>query len=371
MKSFSRYLVEGKSAITFSFGRLNPPTIGHGKLLDKMKSVSGPNQYRMYLSQSHDPKKNPLSYRDKVKWARKMFAKHGRSIIYDPKLINVFDIATKLHNEGFTDITMVVGSDRIREFNILLNKYNNVKGRHGFYNFKSINVVSAGERDPDAEGVTGMSASKMRAAAGDNDFSSFSKGIPSEISLKDSKKMFNDVRLGMGLKESTNYRNHVRLDKVSDAREQYIKGDLYLPGDLVEDKDGNEYVVSYCGANYLIVEDAKGNQSRKWLNDVSIIEEKTDRWYKNKPEWGTPEASKKARKLTPGQEKRDIVETRGKFYYAKLRSQKNREKVEKVLGARKNLIGKNQSAERDDRELDNARINDFREKLKRRIDPSA
>lgn len=128
MKSFSRYLSEGKNAITFSFGRFNPPTIGHGKLLDKMKTVSGQNSYRMYLSLSNDQKKNPLIYSDKVKWVRKLFPKHGRNIIYDTKLINVFSIATKLYNEGFTDVTMVVGSDRIREFKLLLDKYNGVKG---------------------------------------------------------------------------------------------------------------------------------------------------------------------------------------------------------------------------------------------------
>ena len=111
----------------------------------------------------------------------------------------VLDVAVKLHGEGFRNLTMVVGSDRVREFNTLLKKYNGVESTHGLYDFKTIKVKSAGERDPDAEGVSGMSASKMRKAAMDNDFKSFSQGLP--LNFRDGERLFNDIKKKMPIKE--------------------------------------------------------------------------------------------------------------------------------------------------------------------------
>ena len=167
IKSFSQYIVEGtdSKSVHFVFGRFNPPTIGHELLFDKLKALSS-GQYRIYCSKSVDPKKNPLEFKDKVKFLRKMFPKHARSVMADKNVRTAMDIAVLLYDQGFTKVTMVVGSDRIREFETLLNKYNNVKSRHGYYNFKEgIQVVSAGDRDADSDDVSGMSASKMRAAA--------------------------------------------------------------------------------------------------------------------------------------------------------------------------------------------------------------
>src|SRR6056300_855090 len=167
---------KGKS-VAFTFGRFNPPTIGHEKLIDKVKSQST-NDYKIYLSRSQDTKKNPLSPRDKLNVMKDMFPTHAKNIELNPTNM-VLDLATDLYNKGYSDVIMVVGSDRVREFEGILKKYNDVKSRHGYYNFDSIKVVSAGERDPDAEGATGMSASKMRAAAEKGDEKSFSKGVPS------------------------------------------------------------------------------------------------------------------------------------------------------------------------------------------------
>ena len=144
INSFSEYLVEEERVVYFTFGRMNPPTIGHGKLLDILATKSGRNPYRVYLSQSSDPKKNPLSYSDKIKHTRKMFPKHGRAIMINKKIKNAMDVLTSLYDEGFRKVVMVVGSDRIREFDILMKKYNGKTSRHGFYNFKSIDVISAG-----------------------------------------------------------------------------------------------------------------------------------------------------------------------------------------------------------------------------------
>ena len=173
---------------------------------------------------------------------------------------------------GYKNVTMVVGADRINEFDILINKYNGKKGRHGFYNFRNINVESAGDRDPDAEGATGMSASKMRAAASKGDFTSFSQGLPKTFSNADAKNLFNTVRKGMGLKEQKEYKNHVQLNPVSETREQYVSGNLYNIGDKVIVKESDEVgEVTHLGANYVIVEKS-GTQKRYWLDAVELLE---------------------------------------------------------------------------------------------------
>jgi hypothetical protein len=296
--SFKQYLVEEEKTIFFSFGRMNPPTIGHEKLLDKLASTAGRNPYRMYLSQSQDAKKNPLAYKDKVKAARKMFPRHARNIIMTKDVKTVFDIAVKLYDEGFRKVVMVVGSDRVREFDVLLSRYNGEKMRHGFYNFAEIRVVSAGDRDPDAEGVAGMSASKMRAAASGNDFTSFAQGLPKGFSNSDSKALFNTIRKAMGLKEAQDFRNHVQLDPISEVRESYVDGKLYEIGDEVVIKESGEIgKVKKLGSNYVVVE-SNSRSYRKWLDAVERVE---GSMYSDKPDWGTPESTKKAKKKTPGE----------------------------------------------------------------------
>jgi len=318
--SFRQYLVEEEKTVFFSFGRMNPPTVGHEKLLDKLASTAGKNPYRMYLSQSTDPKKNPIQYKNKILFARKMFPRHARNILMNTSIKNIFDIAVSLYNEGFRKVVMVVGSDRVNEFNALLNRYNAEKARHGFYNFADIKVVSAGERDPDSEGVDGMSASKMRAAASDNDFTAFSQGLPKKFSNADSKQLFNSVRKGMGLKEETNFKQHIALEPVSAIRESYIDGKLFEVGDKVVIKENGELgIVKQLGSNYVIIE-SKANKYRKWLDSVEKIDQPVIEYdvapfsvalqeksmYADKPDWGTPESTKKAKKNTPGEKTEEV-----------------------------------------------------------------
>jgi hypothetical protein len=285
INSFKNYLVEEEKTIYFTFGRMNPPTIGHEKLLNSLAAKAGRNPYRVFLSQTQDTNKNPLNYRDKIKTARKIFPKHARSIILNNKLRSVFEIVTNLYNEGFKNIIMVVGSDRVQEFDILLRKYNGQKGKHGFYNFNSINVASAGDRDPDAEGASGMSASKMRTAASDNDYTSFSQGLPKGVSNPEAKKLFNNVRKGLGLKEQKDFTNTIQFDPISKEREQYVSGHLFQPGDIVEDKNTNEmYSVKYLGANHIIVEDIEEKTHRKWLNSIQRVEQTMPKGFKKHQE---------------------------------------------------------------------------------------
>ena len=271
IKSFSDYLTESTKEVTFTFGRYNPPTLGHEVLFDAVKKQARSGAYRIYTSKSQDSKKNPLSPKDKIKYLRKMFPKHARAVMGDMDVRTVFDIVVKLYDQGFVNVNMVVGSDRVVEFDTLLNKYNGEKGRHGFYNFQSITVVSAGERDPDAEGASGMSASKLRAFAQQNNLSKFAKGLPS--GFKDSSGLFNAVRKGMGLNESRSFRQHIELPPVSETREEYIEGSLFKVGDLVRIKENNQKGrIIVCGSNYVMVE-SNDIRKRYWLESVELVEE--------------------------------------------------------------------------------------------------
>jgi len=288
IKSFSDYLTENTKEVAFVFGRFNPPTIGHEKLFEAVKKQSRGGSYRIYASQSVDAKKNPLQFKDKIKFLRKMFPKHARNVMADKDVRTVLDIAVKLYDQGFTKVTLVAGSDRVREFDILLNKYNGQKAKHGFYNFEgAINVVSAGERDPDAEGATGMSASKMRAAAQQNDLAGFAKGVPARFHPTD---LFNAVRKGMGLKLENTFRQHVELPTVSETREEYVGGNLFQVGDTVTVKESGEIGnIVVCGTNYVILEGVLGKK-RYWLDAVELTE------YN---EIGTPEYTNYLLKNTP------------------------------------------------------------------------
>lgn len=248
---------------------MNPPTTGHEKLIEKLASSAGRNPYFIFVSQSQDKNKNPLFYKDKVKHVRKMFPKHARKIMMNPKVKTFLDALAYLYDSGYRSVTMVVGSDRVREFDVLLSKYNGQKSRHGFYNFENINVISAGERDPDSDDVSGMSASKQRKNAKENDFTSFAQGVPKNMSNRDARALFNDVRNGMGLKEQKEFSRHIQLEPVSEVRERFIEGDLFNEGDEVVVKStGQNGTIRRLGSNYLVIDLAEGGVSRQWLHNV-------------------------------------------------------------------------------------------------------
>ena len=277
INSFKNYLIEEEKTVYFTFGRMNPPTTGHEKLMNELSKKSGSNPYKVYLSQSTDKKKNPLDFKYKVKTVRKFFPKHARSVMLNKKVKNVFDAVTEMYNDGFKNVTMVVGSDRINEFNTLLKKYNGVKGRHGLYNFNKINVISAGDRDPDADDISGMSASKMRSLANEGNFTQFSQGLPRNVSNADAKKVYNEVRKGMGLKEQIDYFNKLHFEPVSEKREAYVKGNLFNIGDHVTVVGSDELAsVTSLGSNYVIIE-SNGKLYRKWLSDIELVEKMTNR----------------------------------------------------------------------------------------------
>ena len=281
MKNF-RDIVEVRGDIAvFTFGRFNPPTTGHEKLIDalaKQQSNNAGSAMYVYPSHSQNAKKDPLPHALKIAYMRKMFPKYKGNITVS-KSRTALEAAVELHKKRHRSIVMVVGSDRVTEFNTLLNKYNGVDSKHGFYSFDDIKVVSAGERDPDAEGVSGMSASKMRAAASSGDFDSFKTGVPS--TFKDSLKLYNDVRKNMGIREE---RDMGEMTDFETLRDLYLTGKLWNVGDIVE-SHGHEGKVINKGTNYLTFVSEDGKVHKTWLHD--IVERDYKKEYANYQ--GTPE----------------------------------------------------------------------------------
>lgn len=208
MKKFLQKIEENTqthSPVVMAFGRMNPPTTGHEKLVNKVKEIAHDYgaTHHVIISHSVDAKKNPLDAKRKLIHAKRFFP--GTNIESSDKENPTFlQHAARLNKMGHDHLIMVAGSDRIPEYEKKLQQYN---GTHSgaLYNFKKIEVKSAGQRDPDAEGAEGMSASKMREHATNNDFHSFRQGVPSHVPEKHAKELFRDVRTGMGIHESTNH----------------------------------------------------------------------------------------------------------------------------------------------------------------------
>jgi len=202
-KTYQQFLKEnsGKTAV-YTFGRFNPPTIGHEKLLRVIQTTSSNEggDYFIYTSHSQDSKKNPLTHKQTIHFLKLIFPKH-RPYVEDSLAKTALHAASDIYDKGgYTKLMMVVGSDRVRDFSALLNRYNDSKSKHGYYNFDSIEVVSAGERDPDAEGAEGMSASKMRQAVVDGDYDTFKMGVPAGTSDSICLNLYNAVAKGLRLK---------------------------------------------------------------------------------------------------------------------------------------------------------------------------
>ena len=266
-----------EKSFAFTFGRFNPPTIGHEKLIRTVASQG--MDYKIFLSRSQDAIKNPLSPSDKLKWMTMIFRNYASHIMIMPTNM-VLELATKIYNMGYKNITMVVGSDRITEFKSILTKYNNERNRHGYYNFKDIKVVSAGERDPDEEGVTGMSASKLRNYVARGDLKNFKRGVPGNLTDKQKNELFFDVRKGMGLSVSLaadfepqeNKLKTLQEFETQQVRDLYIREVIFNIGEQVKNnKLEIEGKVIRRGTNYIVLEDANNNLHKSWIWDCTPI----------------------------------------------------------------------------------------------------
>lgn len=262
MKTIKQLLSElPNKSLIFAFGRFNPPTVGHELLISKVEALSKKTSipYRIYTTATQDKKSNPLSQKDKIKYMEKSFR---NAHIYAAKG-NIIQLLQSFEKEGIKEIHLVVGSDRTKEFESLLNKYN---GRD--YKFSKIEIHSAGERDPDSDDADGMSASKMRSAASNGDYKSFEKGVTKKLTDVDIKKMYNDVRKGLGLKTES-FEINISNNQ-NELREKYFRGEVFKIGSTVKDDKG-VYEVMDRGTNYITVINENGELSKKWLDSVKEV----------------------------------------------------------------------------------------------------
>ena len=254
-----------KGTLTVAFGRFNPPTTGHEKLLNQVAKSSDEDDYIIVPSRSQDAKKNPLDADSKIGVMRQMFPKHSEKIVNDPANRTIFDVLKKAHNDGYSGVRVVGGADRQKEFDKLVNNYN---GK--LYQFDKVEVVSAGDRDPDADDVTGMSASKQRKAAAEGDLKSFMKGIPSSMEKKAAEDLYKNIRKAMNIKEGWNLWEIAPKFDWEGLRENYIGEKVYQIGQLVENLNtGLVGRIIRRGANHLICVTENNFMFKSWIKDVS------------------------------------------------------------------------------------------------------
>lgn len=264
MKKYSQFLKELPSkTVVFAFGRFNPPTSGHELLVKAVKKLAASNKadHAIYASKSQDAKKNPLSVDKKVHYLDLMFP-NTNFVAANPNERTFIEAAKSL-NKKYKNLIMVAGSDRVPEYEKILTKYNGSE-----FHFDTVQVISAGERDPDSDDASGMSASKMRALATKGDYNGFKKGLPSTMRDIDGRRLMNDVRQGMGLDVVKEQINLVK----DELREQYFRGEIFNIGDIVESA-GVSYEIVKRGSNHLLLKEESGKLSSKWIQDVTPAQE--------------------------------------------------------------------------------------------------
>ena len=255
--------------LTVGFGRFNPPTVGHELLLDKIQETADGGEYHIYPSQSQDSKKNPLDFDTKVSYMRKMYPEHASHIVKNSDMKTIFDVLQSAYTKGYTTIKLVVGEDRKAEFSNLVEKYNG-----SLYSFESIEVVSAGKRDPDSDGVEGMSASKLRQAAYKGDYETFREGISASLSDRDTKKLYDHVRKVIGAEDVKGLWEIAPKFDWKGLRDNFVNGDLFQVGALVESLNtGMVGKIIRRGANHIICLTKEGYLFKSWARDLNEVHE--------------------------------------------------------------------------------------------------
>ena len=258
-----------KGTLTVAFGRFNPPTIGHQQLMDvAAQAASGDDggEYLIFPSRSQDKKKNPLDPDTKIQYMQKFYPAHADRIMNDANTRTIFDVLKMAHNDGYTNVRIVGGSDRVKEFEKLSNNYNGQ-----LYAFDNIEVLSSGERDPDAKGVEGMSASRMRLAAAEGDFKTFRSGMPPDMKPKDARAIFDMVRMSMGIKDGVAESWQIAPKfNYQVLRENYVNHNIFKIGQLVENLNtGLVGRIIRRGTNYLICVTEDKIMFKSWIKDVT------------------------------------------------------------------------------------------------------
>lgn len=262
MKKLRQVLKELPSRkVVFAFGRFQPPTTGHELLVDKVKRVASIQKadHVIFASRTHDKKSNPLPVDRKVYYLNRMFPKTNFVAANDE--VRTFIEAAKMLSSKYKNLVMIAGSDRIPEYKKILEKYNG-----DVFHFDTVEVVSAGERDPDADSASGMSGTKMRLAAVDGDYKKFKTGLPRSLTDLDGRRLMNEIRQGMGIEI---VKEQVKFE-TNDIREKYHSGEIFNIGENVTDGQSIFEIIDR-GSNYITVVDESGTTSKKWLDAVQPI----------------------------------------------------------------------------------------------------
>ena len=258
-----------KGTLTLAFGRFNPPHAGHQQLMDiaAQSAEAEESDYIIVPSRSQDPKKNPLDADTKVSVMRQMFPQHSERIVNDGANRTIFDVLKKAHNDGYTNVRIVAGQDRVKEFDKLSQNYNGQ-----LYQFDNMEVVSSGDRDPDAEGKEGLSSSRMRLAAAEGDFKTFRAGLPEGIPRKSAMELFDTVRQSMNVKDMKEFWNIWEIAPKYDLenlRESYVAKKIFNIGDRVENLNtGMIGRIIRRGANHLICVAENNIMFKSWVKDL-------------------------------------------------------------------------------------------------------
>jgi len=260
---------KNKGTLTIAFGRFNPPHLGHLQLMNTAStSVEGKkDDYMIVPSRSNDPKKNPLDPNTKVEIMKAMFPQHADRIVNDGNVRTIFDVLNAANNSGYANVKIVGGADRVKEFTKLANNYN---GK--LYDFDKVDVISSGERDPDGEGVEGLSASRMRLAASENDFKAFSKGLPKDLDNDSKKQIFTAVRSSMGINEEWGIWEMAPKFDLQTLRENYVDNIIYKLGELVENVNtGLVGRIIRRGTSYVICVTENKMMFKSWIKDINEV----------------------------------------------------------------------------------------------------
>ena len=254
-----------KGTLTVAFGRFNPPTTGHEKLLDTVSTSSDDGDYVIVPSRSQDKKKNPLDADEKVEVMKQMFPKHSGKIVNDPANRTIFDVLKKAHTDGYANVRIVGGADRQKEFDKLINSYN---GK--MYQFDKVEVRSAGDRDPDGDGIEGMSASKQRKFAADDNFDGFLQGVPSSMNRQMAKQLFKNIRTAMKIEEGWNLWEIAPKFDWKNLRENYVNKKIFNIGETVQNiNTGMIGTIIRRGTSYLICVTEDKMMFKSWLKDIA------------------------------------------------------------------------------------------------------